>query len=93
LVLLVTDGDPHDVDVHDSRYLLADLRQAVRDSLRHEVGVACVNLGASRSAGQPAGALRGAFAPGAYREVGSLAEFPQVVVRALHCALESAPRR
>ncbi len=92
VVLLVTDGEPHDIDVHDSRYLLADLRQAVRESLRHDVRVGCVNLGAAPSSGGQAGELHGAFAPGAYRELAGWAEFPRAVADVLRCALERVPR-
>ncbi|MES2711530.1 MAG: hypothetical protein V4653_08095, partial [Pseudomonadota bacterium] len=74
LVLLVTDGEPHDVDVHDPRYLVDDLRHAVRESARHGVRVACVNLGgAAAGAGDP---LQAAFPPGAYRVAASLVDFP-----------------
>lgn len=41
-VLLVTDGAPSDIDVHDPRYLIEDARQAVAEA--HEAGVraACI---------------------------------------------------
>jgi hypothetical protein len=41
-VVLVTDGEPHDVDVHDPAYLPADLRQAVRAAGRHGIGARCL---------------------------------------------------
>lgn len=77
--------------MHDSRYLLADLRQAVRDGLRHEVRVACINLGAPSSEAERGGQLRSAFAPGAYRELSSFADFPQAVAGVLRGAVERAP--
>lgn len=43
-VLLLTDGQPHDVDVHDSRYLLADLRHAALEARRGGVTVSCLNV-------------------------------------------------
>lgn len=43
-ILLITDGEPHDVDVHDPKYLVEDARQAVREAARRGVGVFCVNL-------------------------------------------------
>jgi nitric oxide reductase activation protein len=43
-VLLLTDGQPHDVDVHDSRYLSADLHHAVQEARRAGVNVSCLNV-------------------------------------------------
>jgi len=43
-VLLLTDGKPHDVDVFDPRYLLADARQAVREAARCHVRIECLCL-------------------------------------------------
>jgi len=43
-VLLLTDGQPHDVDVHDSRYLSADLQRAVQDARRSGIAVSCLNV-------------------------------------------------
>ena len=36
-LLLITDGRPQDIDVHDPRYLLEDARQAVREAARRGV--------------------------------------------------------
>ncbi|HSN93292.1 MAG TPA: nitric oxide reductase activation protein NorD [Anaeromyxobacteraceae bacterium] len=44
LVLLVTDGRPHDVDVHDDRYLLHDARHAVAELRRRGIVTFCVSL-------------------------------------------------
>jgi nitric oxide reductase activation protein len=41
-VLLLTDGKPHDVDVFDPHYLLADAKQAVREAARRHVLVECL---------------------------------------------------
>jgi Mg-chelatase subunit ChlD len=38
-VLLVTDGEPHDVDVHDPRYLAHDLRRAIAEAGRCGISV------------------------------------------------------
>ena len=38
-ILLVTDGEPHDVDVHDPRYLAHDLRRAIAEACRLGIGV------------------------------------------------------
>lgn len=44
-VLLLSDGEPHDVDVHDPRYLVDDARHAVRDGQRRAVRMTCLTLG------------------------------------------------
>ena len=41
-VLLVTDGAPSDIDVHDARYLIEDARQAVAEARDAGVRAACV---------------------------------------------------
>jgi Mg-chelatase subunit ChlD len=44
LVLVVTDGVPHDVDVHDPRYLVFDARRAVVDLARAGIAAFCIRL-------------------------------------------------
>jgi hypothetical protein len=44
-VLLLSDGQPHDIDVHDPRYLVEDARHAVREAARRSVRMACLNFG------------------------------------------------
>lgn len=58
-VLLLTDGKPHDVDVFDPRYLLADARQAVREAARRHVLIECLCLDP-----QALHSLRGVFGTG-----------------------------
>jgi len=58
-VLLLTDGRPHDVDVHDPHYLVEDARQAVREAARRGVLMQCVSLDAA--AWKP---LQRVFGPG-----------------------------
>ena len=41
-VLLVTDGAPADIDVHDPRYLIEDARQAVAEAREAGVRAACI---------------------------------------------------
>ena len=41
-LLVIGDGEPHDVDVHDPHYLVADARHAVREATRAGVTVSCV---------------------------------------------------
>jgi nitric oxide reductase activation protein len=42
LVLVISDADVHDIDVHDPRYLVDDARHAVRHGRRQGVRVACL---------------------------------------------------
>ena len=44
LLLFVTDGEPHDIDIHDRRYLIEDARRAVLEAGRCGVVVFCVTL-------------------------------------------------
>ncbi|MEI6713917.1 MAG: VWA domain-containing protein [Verrucomicrobiota bacterium] len=41
-VVLFTDGQPHDVDIYDSRYLVEDARQAVLEARQRGVSIQCV---------------------------------------------------
>ena len=45
-LLAMTDGDPHDVDIHDPRYLPTDARHAVRSAERGGVRCGCLLLAA-----------------------------------------------
>lgn len=58
-VVLLTDGEPHDIDIHDPRYLLDDLKQAVREARRAGVATHCIQAGPAASPD-----LRPAFARG-----------------------------
>ena len=44
LIVLVTDGAPHDIDVHDSRYLVLDAKRVVEEQRRTGVATFCVSL-------------------------------------------------
>jgi hypothetical protein len=44
LILLVTDGEPHDIDVHDKQYLVFDTKRAVEDQRRFGVSTFCLSL-------------------------------------------------
>jgi hypothetical protein len=44
LVLVLTDGAPHDVDVHDRQYLVFDARRAVGALARAGIATFCVSL-------------------------------------------------
>lgn len=43
-VWVFSDGQPHDVDVHDARYLVADARQAVLAARQRGQGMACFTV-------------------------------------------------
>lgn len=44
LLLLMTDGAPHDIDMHDPRYLVEDARHAVLELRRQGMAVFCITL-------------------------------------------------
>jgi len=44
LLLVLTDGEPHDVDVHDPQRLIADAREAVRELAAGGIVTWCINL-------------------------------------------------
>jgi hypothetical protein len=62
LIMLLTDGEPHDVDIHDPRYLPDDLAHALAGAGRAGVATACLH--ASPDGTSPA--LRRVFAAGLY---------------------------
>ncbi len=44
LMLILTDGEPADIDVHDPRLLIEDARQAVKELDREGIYTYCINL-------------------------------------------------
>ena len=44
LILLITDGEPSDIDVHDARYLVLDAKKAVETNSRHGMHTFCMSL-------------------------------------------------
>ena len=44
LMLILTDGEPSDVDVHDERLLIEDARQAVKELDQQGIFTYCINL-------------------------------------------------
>ena len=44
LILLVTDGEPSDIDVHDADYLMFDAKKAVEENNRHGIFTYCMSL-------------------------------------------------
>lgn len=57
LVLVLSDGQAHDIDVHDPLYLAHDFRRAVSEAAARGVAVRCVHPGAWRGPGFPHRAL------------------------------------
>lgn len=83
-VLLLTDGQPHDVDVHDSRYLPADLQHAVQEARRAGVAVSCLNvLGADAASMNEHRAMQRALGVHACRSVRGLADLPHQLLACL----------
>lgn len=73
-LLVLTDGEPADVDVHDPRYLIADARAAVQEAAR--LGLPIVGLAVDAGA---AGYARQIFGANNYR----IAETPEHLPRQL----------
>jgi len=44
LLLILTDGEPADIDVHDPQLLIQDARQAVKELDRDGIYAYCINL-------------------------------------------------
>ncbi len=44
LILLLTDGEPSDIDVHDAQYLVFDAKKAVEENNRHGIFTYCMSL-------------------------------------------------
>lgn len=51
-VLILSDAQAHDVDVHDASYLPHDFRRACREAARAGVAVQCLDVAAAVGAGQ-----------------------------------------
>ncbi len=72
LVLLLTDGEPHDIDVYQPGLLAADAARAVERSAAEGTPVFCVSVDAAAD-----GYLRRIFGPHNYRVIDSIAQLPQ----------------
>ncbi len=44
LIVLITDGEPSDIDVHDRKYLVIDAKKAVEENNRHGIFTFCMSL-------------------------------------------------
>lgn len=85
IVLLLTDGEPHDIDIHDPAYLVDDLRMAVDAARRDGVRVVCANL-APDAARARVGGLGRAFRAGGFCEVRRLDALARHLVALLRFA-------
>jgi nitric oxide reductase NorD protein len=74
LLLVITDGEPHDIDIHDSRYLVEDTRRAVIEAGRLGIVVFCVSLDAAADK-----YVRDIFGRGNYRVLDRIASLPGVL--------------
>lgn len=74
LLLFVTDGEPHDIDIFDRRYLIEDARRAVLEAGRNGIAVFCVTL-------DPAADdyVRAIFGAGNYRVLDRIESLPRVL--------------
>jgi nitric oxide reductase NorD protein len=77
-VVLLSDGEAHDVDVHDPRYLIEDARHAVRAAARRGVRIACLAV-----APGPLGEARRIFGRGGVQPLHDLGDLPRVWRRLL----------
>lgn len=76
VLLLVGDGQPHDIDVHDPRYLGADLRHALAQARRRGVRVLALLAPSDGLA-----AARRTFGPGASAPLWPPAALPRALAR------------
>lgn len=74
LLLLITDGEPHDIDIHDRRYLIEDARRAVLEARRRGLRVFCVTLDPAADA-----YARTIFGAGNYRVLDRIESLPRVM--------------
>ncbi len=78
VVVLLTDGEPHDVDVHDPAYLPADLRRAAHEAAVQGVAVRALVFGAGESS-----ALASVLGRSSVRHGRALAEITPALARLL----------
>ena len=74
LLLFVTDGEPHDIDIHDRRYLIEDARRAVLEAGRCGVVVFCVTLDPAADA-----YVRGIFGSNNVRVLDRIESLPRIL--------------
>lgn len=74
LLLFITDGEPHDVDIHDRLYLVEDARRAVFECGRKGIAVFCVTLDPTAD-----DYVRTIFGTGNYRVLDRIESLPRVL--------------
>ena len=74
LLLFVTDGEPHDIDIFDRRYLIEDARRAVLEAGRLGIVVFCVTLDPAADA-----YVRTICGAGNYRVLDRIESLPRVL--------------
>lgn len=77
-LIVLSDGEAHDVDVHDPRYLVEDARHAARKFARQGLHAACIVLGPQRGAD-----ARRIFGSRGVQPLPDLFQLPRVVQRML----------
>ncbi|MDR7152090.1 hypothetical protein J2W49_004066 [Hydrogenophaga palleronii] len=78
VVVVLTDGEPHDVDVHDPAYLTADLQRAAREAARRGVAVRALVFEPGEG-----GALVSALGPDGVRRCRTQADLPRALTQLL----------
>jgi len=78
-IVVITDGHPHDIDVHDPRYLVEDAREAARAARRQGITLQALVVGPQRHTPNVRRGLTHLFGQGGWT---SLAE-PTDLARAL----------
>ena len=76
LLLVVTDGEPSDIDIHDPKYLLFDAKQATISNRRLGVTSFCVGLDANAE-----GSVKPIFGAGNYSLLDRLESLPQKIAQ------------
>jgi nitric oxide reductase activation protein len=77
-VWLLSDGQPHDIDLHDPRYGVEDARHAVQEGRRAGVQMACLTLSPDVD-----GTARRIFGSRAAPQVSGLQALPGAIQRLL----------
>jgi nitric oxide reductase activation protein len=77
-VIVLSDGEAHDIDVHDPRYLVEDARHAVGSMRRSGMHAACIVLEAQRGTD-----ARRIFGSQGVQSLRDLSQLPRVMQRLL----------
>jgi hypothetical protein len=75
-VLLLSDGQPHDIDVHDPRYLIEDARHAVHNAARQAVHIRCLTLSVTADPD-----VRRIFGPGGMHNAARMTDLSRALQR------------